>query len=158
MGTETQTQATGKSMNEVLAEALTAVNELALEGTRSPAVRLAIKALLIVRGALHPKLFIRGDFNPYPAINKYMRASNQDTIAGIVDDVLHNISPEFITLEALGNAATELYVGGDVEAEALSILKEETIPVVLVMKSLYQNARGVDEADAAQEDQNQKED
>ncbi len=103
-----------------------------------------------MRGSLHPKLFIKGDFNPYPAINKYIRASNQETLAGMVDDTLRNISPEFITLQALGYAAAGLYAGGEVETQAVEILKEETIPIVLLMKSLYQKARGTDEADQTQ--------
>jgi len=113
-------------------------------------VKLAVKALLVVRGALHPKLFTKGDFNPYPVINKYIRASNQETLAGMVDDVLRNISPEFITLQALGEAAAALYAGGEIEEQAISLLKEETIPVVLLMKALYQKARGTDEADQTQ--------
>jgi stage V sporulation protein SpoVS len=137
-------------MNQVLAEALTAVDELALQSARAPAVKLAVKALLVVRGALHPKLFTKGDFNPYPVINKYIRASNQETLAGMVDDVLRNISPEFITLQALGEAAAALYAGGEIEEQAISLLKEETIPVVLLMKALYQKARGTDEADQTQ--------
>jgi hypothetical protein len=134
-------------MNQVLAEALATADALALHSDRAPAVKLAIKALLVVRGALHPKLFARGNFNPYPSINKYIRASNSETLAGLVDDALRNISPEFITLQALGEAATALYIGGDVEAQAIAILKGETIPAVLLMKSLYQAARGTDEAD-----------
>lgn len=103
-----------------------------------------------MRGALHPKLFEKGDFNPYPVITKYVRASNRETLAGVTDDVLRNISPEFVTLQALGGAATALYAASETEAAALEILKEETIPVVLVMKALYQAARGADEADQAQ--------
>ena len=104
----------------------------------------------MVRGALHPKLFTKGDFNPYPAITKYIRASNRETLAGLVDDALRNISPEFVTLQSLGDAVAALYVGGDVEAQAITLLKEETIPAVLLMKSLYQKARGTDEADQSQ--------
>lgn len=104
----------------------------------------------MVRGALHPKLFAKGDFNPYPAITKYVRASNRETLAGIVDDTLRNISPEFTTLQSLGDAVAALYAGGELETQGLTILREETIPAVLLMKSLYQRARGVDEADQAQ--------
>ena len=143
----TQPMQTMKPMNQVLTEALAAADALALHSDRASAVKLAVKALLVVRGALHPKLFTRGDFNPYPAINKYVRASNSETLAGLVDDTLRNISPEFITLQALGEAAAALYTGGDVEAQAIAVLKEETIPAVLLMKSLYQAARGMDEAD-----------
>lgn len=150
MTTTTQAPPTKKPMDQVLAEALAATDGLALQSERAPAVKLAVKALLVVRGALHPKLFVRGDFNPYPAINKYIRASNQETLAGIVDDALRNISPEFITLQALGDASAALYVGGEVESQAVTILKEETIPVVLLMKALYQKARGTDEADQTQ--------
>lgn len=123
---------------------------LALQSERAPAVKLAVKALLVVRGALNLEFF-KHDFKKiYPVINKYIRASNQETLAGMVDDVLRNISPEFITLQALGDAAAALYVGGEVENQAVTILKEETIPVVLLMKSLYQKARGTDEADQTQ--------
>jgi hypothetical protein len=148
MTTPTQTPAPKKAMDQVLAEALAAAE--ALQGQRAPAVRLAVKALLVVRGALHPKLFVKGGFNPYPVINKYVRASNQETLAGIVDDTLRNISPEFTTLQALGTAVAALYVGGEVESQAITMLKEETIPLVLLMKSLYQAARGTDEADQPQ--------
>jgi stage V sporulation protein SpoVS len=137
-------------MDQVLAEALAATDALALQGQRAPAVKLAVKALLVVRGALHPKLFAKVKFNPYPAIAKYIRASNQESLAGLVDDTLRNISPEFVTLQALGDATTALYSGGTVEAQAVGILKEETIPAILLMKSLYQKARGTDEADQAQ--------
>lgn len=147
MTAATQPTPAKKPMEQVLAEALAAAEGLVLQSERAPAVKLAVKALLVVRGALHPKLFVRGDFNPYPAINKYIRASNQETLAGMVDDALRNISPDFITLQALGDAAAALYIGGEVENEAVTILKEETIPVVLLMKSLYQRARGMDEAD-----------
>jgi hypothetical protein len=139
-----------KPMDQVLAEALAAADALALQSDRAPAVKLAVKALLVVRGALHPKLFTKGDFNPYPAITKYIRASNRETLAGLVDDALRNISPEFVTLQSLGDAVAALYVGGDVEAQAITLLKEETIPAVLLMKSLYQKARGTDEADQSQ--------
>lgn len=150
MSEVTQPTPVKKPMDQVLAEALAATDALALQSARGPAVKLAVKALLVVRGALHPKLFVKGDFNPYPAINKYIRASNKETLAGLVDDALRNISPEFITLQALGEAATALYAGGEVEAQAVTILKEETIPAVLLMKSLYQKARGIDEADQTQ--------
>lgn len=123
------------------------MERLALQSERAPAVKLAVKALLVVRGALNLEFFKKDFKKIYPTINKYIRASNQETLAGMVDDVLRNISPEFITLQALGDAVAALYVGGDVENEAVTILKEETIPVVLLMKSLYQKARGTDEAD-----------
>jgi hypothetical protein len=95
---------------------------------------------------------LKKDFNPYPVIAKYIRASNAETLAGLVDDAVRNISPEFVTLQSLGKASASLYIGGDVEEQAIAILKEETIPVVILMKSLYQNARGTDEADAAQQE------
>jgi hypothetical protein len=137
-------------MDQVLAEAMAAADALALQSERAPAVKLAVKALLVVRGALHPKLFVKGDFNPYPPITKYIRASNKETLAGLVDDARRNISPEFVTLQSLGDVAAALYVGGEIEAQAITLLKEETIPAVLLMKSLYQKARGIDEADQAQ--------
>jgi len=146
----TQSVPAKKPMEQVLAEAFAVTDALVLQSERAPAIKLAVKALLVVRGALHPKLFVKGDFNPYPAINKYIRASNHETLAGMVDDALRNISPEFVTLQALGEGAAALYADSKVENQAVTILKEETIPVVLLMKSLYQKARGTDEADPTQ--------
>ena len=126
------------------------MDALPLKSDRAPAVKLAVKALLVTRGAIHPKLFAKGDFNPYPAINKQVRASNKETLGGLVDDVLDYISPDFITLQAMGDATAALYPDRELEQQAVTILKEETIPIVLLMKSLYQQARGTDEADETQ--------
>src|SRR5437899_2781770 len=120
-----------KPADQVLAEALAATDRLALESERAPAVKLAVKALLIIRGAMHPKLFSKGDFNPYPVINKYVRASNAETLPGVVDDVLRNISPEFVTSQSMGDAIAALYADSQLESQAVTILKEETIPIVL---------------------------
>lgn len=141
-----------RTMDEVLYAALTAVDDLELEGERASVVKLATKALLVVRGALHPELFRKRQgsdkiFNPYPIIAKYIRASNAETLGGLVDDALRNISPEFITLQSAGTAIPSLFSGGEIEQAAVSLLKEETIPIVMLMKTVYQRARGFDEAD-----------
>ncbi len=150
MTIEAQLPPAKKPIDQVLTEALTAADSLELDGERGAAVKLAVKALLVIRGALSLDAFKNNLMKIYPSINKYVRASNQETLAGIVDDVLHNISPEFITRQALGTAVAALYTDQKLENEAVAILKEETIPIVLLMKSLYQKARGSDEADPPQ--------
>lgn len=141
-----------KSTEEVLTEALAATDKLDLKDERASAVRLATKALLVIRGVLNPKLFQQGKredrfFNPYPIIAKHIRAANADTLAGLVNYTILEISPNFADVQAAGRAVPELFVGGETEREAVLLLKDETIPLVLLMKDLYKQARGFDEAD-----------
>lgn len=141
-----------KTLEEILKQALSELENQNLTGERTEAVRLAVKALLVIRSGLHPSLFTKAQhsgtiFNPYPVIAKYVRASNAETLAGLVDDVLHNVSPEFVSVKAAGIAVADLYVGGEVEQTAVSLLKTETIPIVMFMKYLYQQAGGFDETE-----------
>ncbi|MCP4372439.1 MAG: hypothetical protein GY797_30690 [Deltaproteobacteria bacterium] len=137
-----------KSSEPVITKALSQLAEQNLTGERAEAVRLAVKALLVIRSGLHPSLFQKAQhFDPYPVIAKYVRASNAETLAGLVDDTLRNISPQFVASKekAVGTAVADLFRGGEVEKTAVSLLKTETIPVVMFMKFLYQQAGGFDE-------------
>jgi len=151
----TQLRDKSKSLEETLAAALKIAKELDLKNDRAAAVRQAVHALLLMRGALNPKLF-KGSkkFNPYPVLVKYIRASNAETLGSLVDDVLRAISPNFITLRSLGELAEAIYRPEmKLDDAALSLLKEETTPLVMLMKKIYQEARGgFDEADEAQLD------
>jgi len=149
--TQPQDKKPKKPLEQTLAEALQAAKDLDLQSPRADAVQLAVQALLLMRGGMNPDLFAKQDrkFNPYPALVKYIRASNTETLGALVDDVLRNISPEFITLRSLGIPAEEIYRSDELGQQAMTLLKEETTPLVMLMKRLYQEARGFDEADAA---------
>ena len=149
--TQPQNKKSRKSLEQTLAEALQAARDMDLQSPRADAVRLAVQTLLLMRGGMNPDLFARPDrrFNPYPALVKYIRASNTETLGALADDVLRNISPEFITLRSLGLPAEEIYRSDELGQQAVALLKEETTPLVMLMKRLYQEARGFDEADSA---------
>ena len=145
-----QLQNTSKSLETTLAEALETTKELDLNSERADSVRLAVQALLLMRGALDPQLFKRRDkFNPYPVLVKYIRASNAETLGGLADEVLRSISPNFVTLQSLGELAEAIYhPKTESDAKALKLLQEETTPLVMLMKKIYQDARGFDEAES----------
>lgn len=145
-----QLQNTSKSLETTLAEALETTNKLDLKSERADSVRLAVQALLLMRGALDPQLFKRKEkFNPYPIFVKYIRASNAETLGGLTDEVLRAISPNFITLQSLGELAEAIYrPEAECTLKALKLLQEETTPLVMLMKKIYQNARGFDEAES----------
>jgi hypothetical protein len=145
-----QTEPKKKSLEETLADALKTTRGLELKSERADAVRLAVQALLLMRGAINPQLF-RGakKFNPYPVLVKYIRASNAETLGGLADEVLRAISPNFITLRSLGELAEAIYrPETKLDTEALQLLQEETTPLVMLMKKIYQDARGFDEAES----------
>ena len=139
-----------KSLEEVLADALKITRALDLKNDRADAIRLAVQALLLMRGSLNPELFKRqGKFNPYPYLVKYIRASNAENLGSLTDEVIRAVSPNFITLRSLGELAEAIYrPKTELDDAALSLLKEETIPLVMLMKKIYQEARGgIDDAD-----------
>jgi hypothetical protein len=138
-----------KSLEQTLADALETTRNLELQSSRAEAVRLAVQTLLLIRGALDPKLFTgEKKLNPYPALVKYIRASNAETLGELADDVLRAISPNFITLRSLGDLAEAVYHPPDeLDQQALLLLQEETTPLVMLMKKIYQDARGFDEAE-----------
>ena len=138
-----------KSLEETLTDALQATTKLDL----GKSVKLAIQTLLLMRGPIDPKLFQRKEkFNPYPTLVKYIRASNAETLGSLVNDVQLAISPNFVTLRSLGEITEAIYQAETEHVdEALKLLKEETTPLVMLMKKIYQDARGgIDEADEAQ--------
>ena len=103
-------------------------------GEREAAVRLALKALLVMRGALNPSVV---DKKTYSRLAKYVRASNAETLSALVDDVLDNVSPQFIPHPALGGSVEDIYAT-DIAPAALTLLQEETIPLVILLKKVYQ--------------------
>lgn len=136
---------TKSSLEQTLAKARNIIVNLQLQSERSNAVRLAIQTLLLIRGGL-PYAVVKD--NPYPALVKYIRASNAETLGGLADDVLRAISPNFITLRSLGDLAEAIYhPSEELGQQALQLLQEETTPLVMLMKKIYQDARGFDEAD-----------
>lgn len=144
-------------LETTLTKALQTTKELDLKNENADSVRLAVQVLLLMRGALDPQLFKRTQtskpFNPYPALVKYIRASNAETLGSLADDVLRAISPNFITLRSLGELAEAIYQPKSaLDAETLRLLQEETTPLVMLMKKIYQDAHGSDEAD--RDDQN----
>ena len=140
----TQPQNTRKSLEDALTDAIEIVRGLKLNET----VQLAVQTLLLMRGALN---FEGNMFNPYPVLVKYIRASNAETLGGLADEAIRAISPKFITLRSLGELAEAIYrPETELGAEALKLLQEETTPLVLLMKKIYQDARGFDEADGNQ--------
>ena len=144
-----QQQNKAKSLEETLTDALQATGKLDLDES----VKLAVQTLLLMRGSLDPKLFKRKEmFNPYPTLVKYIRASNAETLGSLVNDVQLAISPNFITLRSLGEVTEAIYQSKTEHIdEALRLLNEETTPLVMLMKKIYQEARGgIDEADEAQ--------
>ena len=151
----TQPHNQAKSLEETLTDALKTTRELDLKNHRTDAIRLAVQALLLMRGALNPELFKRQEkFNPYPSLVKYIRASNAETLGGLTDEIIRAISPtNFITLRSLGELAEAIYrPETKLDDAALSLLKEETTPLVMLMKKIYQEARGgIDEADDTSE-------
>lgn len=146
----TQPQKASKSLEDTLADALKTTKELDL----SNSVRSAVQTLLLMRGGINPQLFKgRKKFNPYPALVKYIRASNAETLGGLADEVLRAISPDFVTLRSLGELAEAIYCPNEDDNTALELLQEETTPLVMLMKKIYQDARGgIDEADESQLD------
>lgn len=137
-----------KSLEQTLTDALETIRNLDLQSSRADAVRLAIQTLLLMRGALDPKLFSgEKKLNPYPILVKYIRASNAETLGSLADNVLRAISPNFITLRTLGSLAEAIYhPSSELDRQALLLLQEETTPLVMLMKKIYQDARGFDEA------------
>ena len=153
----TQPQNVWKPSETTLTDALETTRRLDLNPDRADSVRLALQTLLLMRGALNPQLF-KGTkkFNPYPALVKYVRASNAETLGGLADDVLRSISPNFITRRALGDFAEAIYrPDPNLDAAALKLLQEETTPLVMLMKKIYQDAQGFDEADDTNEGETQ---
>jgi hypothetical protein len=117
-------------------------------GEREAAVRLALKALLVMRGALNPRTV---DVKIYSTLAKYIRASNAETLSALVDNVLDNVSPQFIPHPALGSPIEDIYAT-DAAMDALVLLREETIPLVILLKKVYQQFVEPDETTETEEE------
>lgn len=135
---------------ESLYQAYEAIEQMQF-GEREAEIKLALKALLVVRGALNPSVV---DETIYYRIAKYIRASNAETLSALVDDVLRNISPEFVSHATLGNPVRDIYAG-EVATRARELLQEETIPLVILMKKIYQSV--IEAEEVATEQQLEKE-
>lgn len=118
-------------------------------GEREAAVRLALKALLVMRGALNPRVI---DPKIYSTLAKYVRASNAETLSALVDDVLDNVSPQFIPHPALGSPVEDIYAT-DTASNALALLKDETIPLVIMLKKIYQQFVESEEESSEEEEE-----
>jgi HEPN domain-containing protein len=116
-------------------------------GEREAAVQLALKALLVMRGALNPRVI---DIKIYSTLAKYVRASNAETLSALIDDVLDNISPQFIPHPALGGPVEDIYAT-DAASNALALLKDETIPLVIMLKKIYQQFVESEEEESKEE-------
>jgi len=122
-----------KGQREIrLRQAYEAIEVMKL-GEREAVVRLALKALLVMRGALSPRVVDK----IYSTLAKYVRASNAETLSALVDDVLDNVSPQFIPHPALGSPVEDIFAT-DIASAALALLREETIPLVILLKRIYQ--------------------
>ena len=119
-------------------------------GEREAAVRLALKALLVMRGALNQKVIDRMGPKIYSTLAKYVRASNAETLSALIDDVLDNVSPQFIPHPALGSPVEDIYAT-DAASDALALLKDETIPLVIMLKKIYQQFIESEEEDSDEE-------
>lgn len=147
-------QSNDSTLEQTLEKAHQTTANLQFKGERAEAVRLAVQTLLLIRGGL-PYEIVKN--NPYPILVKYIRASNAETLGALADDVLRAISPNFITLRSLGSLAEAIYnPTEDLAQLALQLLQEETTPLVMLMKKIYQDARGYDEADANNSEQGGK--
>lgn len=139
-------KSTTSKLEQTLVKARDTIINLQMQSDRAEAVRLAVQTLLLIRGGL-PYEVVKD--NPYPVLVKYVRASNAETLGGLADDVLRAISPNFITLRSLGDLAEAIYSPSEeLDRQALQLLQEETTPLVMLMKKIYQDARGFDEADS----------
>lgn len=118
-------------------------------GERQSAVSLALKALLVMRGALQPAVL---DVRIYSRLAKYIRASNAQTLAALIDDVLRNISPDFVAHPTLGLPVEDIYQANDAP-EALQLLEEETIPLVILLKRIYQRYVEPDEVSTVESEE-----
>lgn len=134
-------QPTESQREKRLQQAYEVIDKLEL-GERETAVRLALKALLTIRGALNPRVVSK---KIYSTLVKYIRASNAETLSALVDDVLDNISPQFIPHTTLGEPVQAIYQSND-SGSALRLLQEETIPLVILLKKVYGQFVEPDEA------------
>ncbi len=145
-----------KSREERLRMAYEAIERMQL-GEREAEVKLALKALLIARGCIllpeTPEARRKTLQRLYPALVKYSRASEATTLGALVNDVIGALSPDwdFSPHRALGDLVEDIYQGGETAKRARELLKEETVPLVILMKKIYQSF--IEPEEATEEEQ-----
>ncbi len=128
-------------------------------GERDAEVKLALKALLVIRGSIclpeTPDARRRTLQRLYSAIAKYVRASEAETLGALVNDVIGALSPDwdFSSHRALGDPVADIYQESETAKRARALLKEETVPLVILMKKIYQSFIEPEEAAAEEEEQ-----
>lgn len=149
-----------KPREERLREAYVAIEQMEL-GDRDAEVKLALKALLVIRGSIRlpetPDARRKTLRRLYPAIAKYIRASEAETLGALVNDVVGALSPDwgFVSHKALGDPVEDVYRDGKMSQRAREILKEETIPLIILMKKIYQSF--IEPEEAIEEEQSTEE-
>lgn len=155
-----QQQAITLKREASLARAYESIQQMSL-GDRGEAVKLALKALLVIRGSIllpeTPEARRKTLQRLYPAIAKYVRASEAETLGMLVNDVIGALSPDwsFVSHKALGDPVKDIYQDWETSREALDILKQETVPLVILMKKIYQSF--IEPEEATEEEQTEKE-
>lgn len=145
---------------ETLRQAYEEIQRMPL-GDREAEVKLALKALLVIRGSISlpetPEARNRTLRRLYPAIVKYVRASEAETLGALINDVVGALSPDwtFVSHPALGEPIRDIYQESETAQRARQLLKEETVPLVILMKQIYQ--RFVSPQEAAEEQKEQAE-
>jgi hypothetical protein len=144
------------SREQRLRRAYEAIEQMQL-GEREAEVKLALKALLIARGCIRlpetPQARRKTLQRLYPALVKYSRASEAETLGALVNDVIGALSPDwdFSPHRALGDPVEDIYQESETARRARELLKEETVPLVILMKKIYQSF--IEPEEAAEEEQ-----
>lgn len=144
------------SREERLRQAYEAIEQMQL-GEREAEVKLALKALLIARGCIRLPETSEARRKTlqrlYPALVKYLRASEAETLGALVNDVIGALSPDwdFSPHRALGDPVEDIYKDSKTAKRARDLLKDETVPLVILMKKIYQRFIEPEEEQAEEE-------
>lgn len=155
-----QQQATTPKREASLCQAYESIQQMSL-GDRGEQVKLALKALLVMRGSIRLPETLDARRKTlqrlYPAIAKYVRASEAETLGALVNDVIGALSPDwsFVSHKALGDPIEDIYRDSQASRGALNILKQETVPLVILMKKIYQSF--IEPEEQAEEEQTEEE-
>ncbi len=149
-----------KSREECLRQAYEVIEQMQL-GEREAEVKLALKALLIARGCIRlpetPDARRKMLQRLYPALVKYSRASEAETLGALINEVIGALSPDwdFSPHRALGDLVGDIYQESETAKRARELLKEETVPLVILMKKIYQSS--IESKEATEEEQAEEE-
>jgi hypothetical protein len=150
------------SREQRLRQAYDAIEQMQL-GEREAEVKLALKALLVARGCIRlpssPQARRKMLLRVYPALVKYSRASEAETLGALVNDVIGALSPDwdFSPHRALGDPVEDIYQKSKTARHARELLKEETVPLVILMKKIYQSFIEPEEAIEEEQAETQEE-